>query len=80
MGFLGSLTSFVVGAAAGAAGGVIGARLLTPRSGAGTQQTLQTRKGEIAAAGEMAREKAETQLEQRYRATVAARAANRSTG
>lgn len=79
MSFLGSLTSFVAGAAAGAAGGIIGSRLLAPGSGADMQQTLQDRKNEIAVAGEMAKTMAETRLEQQYRATVAERASARET-
>jgi len=73
MSFPGSLTSFVVGAAAGAAGGVLGARLLAPRSGSATKHALHVRKDEITTAGEMAKEKTERELEQQYRATVANR-------
>jgi gas vesicle protein len=75
MGFLGSLASFATGAAIGAAGGVIGGRLLAPTSGDTTRLSLQHRKNEITAAGELAREMEERKLEQQYRATVATRAA-----
>lgn len=75
MSFLGSLTSFVAGAAAG----VIGARLLAPRSGGETRQALHLRKDEITTAGEMARAKTESELQQQLRATVADRAAARES-
>jgi gas vesicle protein len=79
MGVLGSLTSFVAGAAIGAAGGLIGGRLLAPESGDRTQMSLQNRKNQIAAAGEQARAEHQHKLEQQYRDAVANRAAARKT-
>ena len=78
MSVLGGLATFAIGAAAGAAGGVIGARLLAPTSGQDTQQAFQALKDEITTAGEMAKAQAEWDLQQQYRATVAARASARA--
>ena len=79
MGVLGSLTSFVAGAAIGVAGGIIGGRLLAPESGAQTQMSLTNRKNEIAAAGELARATEERKLEEQYRAKLTSRAAIRES-
>jgi hypothetical protein len=70
MGFLGSLASFAIGVAAGAAGGVAGARLLAPQSGDDTQQAVSEWKNDIATAGASARAATEAALENQYRFTL----------
>lgn len=78
MGFLGGLASFAIGAVAGAAGGVAGARLLAPQSGDDTQQSFDDWKDEITSAGASARAATEAALEKQYRATINDVAAQRA--
>jgi gas vesicle protein len=70
MGFLGSAASFVAGAAAGVAGGILGARAFAPKSGDATRKSLEQWKSEVEAAGVEARRRTEEQLHRDYQATV----------
>lgn len=70
MSAIGSVITFAIGAAIGAAGGIAASRLVAPQSGDETQQSVTGFRNDVAAAGAAARAQKEAELTQHYRQTV----------